>query len=156
MKRQRPRSGLTGSHALGLILRQGRLGGYEFGDRNAIRRGADVVQTGVNAEHDRLGIAAVLAADANFHVSLGFTSLLQGDLDQLTDTVRIEHRKRIFGKDVLLPVVADETSRVVAGEANLLGFPSSGPTVELAKTPAETWLLCSAVRLMACIRGRIV
>ena len=70
----------------------------------------------MNTEHHGLGISAVLAADANFKVAAGLASLLERNLDQLADTVGIEHRKRIFVEDVLLLVVADETAGVITGE----------------------------------------
>src|SRR5919106_5416134 len=48
----------------GILCSQRRLRGSNPGDRHPVRRAADVVEPGQLEERDRLGVAAVLAADA--------------------------------------------------------------------------------------------
>src|SRR5829696_4281036 len=75
------------------------LGGGETGDRDAERRAGHVVEADRLALPDRLGIAAVLAADAQLDVGPGRPALLDGGLHQGRDGV-VERLERVDRQDL--------------------------------------------------------
>ena len=68
------------SPRVGASRGQRRAAGLEPGDRHPERRAGHVVEPDAVEEVDRLGVAAVLAADAELEVGLGRAALLDGDL----------------------------------------------------------------------------
>jgi glyoxylate carboligase len=52
------------------------------------------------AELHRAGLAAVLAADADFQIGARLAAQLRGHLDQLADAFLIEHGERIVLEDL--------------------------------------------------------
>src|SRR5438067_11673670 len=54
------------SHGLGLITGNGRLRRRQSGDRHTVRRAGHVLHSRPVTEHNRAGLAAMLAADADF------------------------------------------------------------------------------------------
>src|SRR5690606_40773971 len=83
----------------------------------AVRRGADVIETGRFAEGDTGRIAAVLAADAELDVGPGRPAPLRSERDQLADPINIEADERIPGIDALVDVRGEETAGVVPRNA---------------------------------------
>ena len=82
------------------------LGGGQPGDRHAERRAGDVVHAHLVAEGDAVGVAAVLAADADLQVLAvlllaRLAALGDADLDQLADPVDVERLERVDRQDLL-------------------------------------------------------
>ena len=69
------------------------------------------------AELDGVGLAAVLAADADLEARTGFPALVDAGLDQHAHRVAIEDLEGIHRQDLLVEVVRQETADVVAREA---------------------------------------
>src|SRR3954468_24740450 len=68
-------------------------------------------------EVDRLGIAAVLAADADLEVRPRLAALVGRDLDQPPDAFRVERLERADAEDAEIDVTAEERALdVVAAE----------------------------------------
>ena len=63
------------------------LRGGEAGDGDTERRAGDVVEAGALAEVDRVGIAAVLAADAELEIGPRPAPALDGDLDRIARVI---------------------------------------------------------------------
>ena len=92
--------------------------GLQPGDRHAERRAGDVVEPDLVEEVDGVGVAAVLAADAELEAGPARAALLGGDPDQLADAVAVERLERADAEDALLQVGREERRLdVVAGEA---------------------------------------
>ena len=68
------------------------------------------------AEFDRIGIAAVLAADAHLHAVPRGPAALDADFHQLADAAAIDTHEGVFRPDLGVQVVGDEL-RVVAGQS---------------------------------------
>jgi hypothetical protein len=79
-------------------------GGGQTGDRDPVRRAGDVVETDRVKELDRVRIAAVLAADADFQLRVRLASALRRQGHELPHAGLIEAREGIFRKDPLLDV----------------------------------------------------
>jgi len=69
------------------------------------------------AEGDGAGLAAVLAADAEFDVGAGLSAKVDGDLHQLSDAVAVDRLERVAGEDLAVLVDGEEPVGVVAAEA---------------------------------------
>src|SRR6185503_7282671 len=67
-------------------------------------------------ERDRLGIAAVLAANADFQFGLHAAPALGAHSYELAHAIAIEHLKRVVPNNLSLDVVGQKTTRVVAAE----------------------------------------
>ena len=107
LHRQPPRTGVTQHDA----------GGFQPGDRDAERRAGDVVQADPVEEVHRVGVAAVLAADADLEVGPGRPAALGADPDQLADALDVEGLERGDPEDAHLQVGGEERGLdVVAGE----------------------------------------
>src|SRR5689334_20704608 len=95
---ERAASPLAGLLGLGLRLalgRDDRLGRGEAGDRHPERAAADVVEADPVEEVDRLGVAAVLAADAELELLVHRTAALGADLDELADARLVDRLERV-------------------------------------------------------------
>src|SRR5215467_12706263 len=90
------------------------LSGRQPRDGNAERRRADVVEADLLEKLNRVGIAAVLAADAELDVFPRAAPLRNGDLDELADAGLVDRRERVFLHDLELGVVREKRARVVA------------------------------------------
>src|SRR6184192_648983 len=98
--------------------RERRLGGRDARDRHAVRRAAHVVEPGQLEELDRLGIAAVLAADAELEVRLGLAAGPRRESDQPAHARAVDRLERAAVDDVLVHVAGEESPlAVVAREA---------------------------------------
>src|SRR6185369_2914881 len=100
-----------------LIAGQGRLRRRQFGNRHAVGRAGDVAQPDLGAEMNRGRIAAVLAADAEFHVGAGLAAALAGDLYQFADAIGIEADEGVLLDDALALIGLEEAPGIVAAEA---------------------------------------
>src|ERR1700745_2702491 len=89
----------------------------ETGDRHAIRRAGDVVQSHLVAESDGRGIAAMFAADAYLQARTGLAPTRHADLHQFADTVAIDRDEGIYLQDSLGDVGAEEARRIIAADA---------------------------------------
>src|SRR5580704_1222132 len=79
-----------------LVLAQLGLRGGEAGDRHAVRRARDVIEARLAAEADRGRVAAMLAANSELQFGPGLPAALDGDLDQLADTFRVDRHERVL------------------------------------------------------------
>src|SRR5581483_8414917 len=86
-------------------------------DRHAIGRARDIIEPDVVAERDGGGIAAVLAADADFQTRPRLAAALHADLDELADALAIDRDERIDLEDALGHIGTEEARRVVAADA---------------------------------------
>src|SRR5215212_1537469 len=101
---------------LGVLLR--RLGGGHPRDRHAVRRAAHVVEPGHLEEGDRLGVAAVLAADAELQVRLRLAARPRREPDEPADAGPVDRLERAAVEDLRLDVPVQEAALdVVAREA---------------------------------------
>ena len=80
------------------------LSGGQTGDGHAERRATDVVQADVVAELDAAGVAAMLAADAQTQVGVGFAAVMGSHLDQAADAGLIQMLERIALVDLVVVV----------------------------------------------------
>src|SRR3954468_12760733 len=98
-------------------VRDGRLGGRHARDRHPVRRAAHVVEARHVEEGDRLGIAAVLAADAQLEVRLGLASRPRSEPHQPPDARLVDGLERAAVDDLRLDVAVQEAAlHVVARE----------------------------------------
>ena len=101
-----------------LALLEGSAAGLEPRDRDAERRAGDVVEADLVEEVHAVGVAAVLAADADLQVRLGGPALLDGDAHQPADAVAVDRLERADPEDAELEVAREERRLdVVAAEA---------------------------------------
>src|SRR3954469_18931705 len=108
----------AGGHGLDPGLLQRRLSRRPPRQRHAIGRAADVVEPEAVAERDRVGLAAVLAADAQLQVVLDAAAALDRDAHQVADTILVERLERVALEHAVLEVARQELAlRVVAREA---------------------------------------
>ena len=77
-----------------LALPERRLRRRQPGDRDAVGRGADIIEAGRLAEGDAGGIAAMLAANAELEAGLRRPAPLDGERDQLADALDVEADER--------------------------------------------------------------
>src|SRR4051812_178094 len=90
----------------------------EAGERDPVRRAADVIEPDPVAELDRRRLAAVLAADAELDVRLRLPPPLHRDPHQVSDTFGVEHLERVALEHAVLEVEREELPlRVVARHA---------------------------------------
>src|SRR6266516_4768758 len=90
----------------------------EPGHRHAERRAGHVVQVDRVEEVDGVGVAAVLAADAQLEPGAVQPAALSGDPDELTDPLAVDRLERRDAEDALLQVRREERCfDVVAREA---------------------------------------
>src|SRR5437762_178183 len=82
--------------------------GRESGHRHSIRRGADVVETGVVEEVNRCGVAAVLAADSDLQLGTRLASALDADAHEIAHALHVDRRERILFEDLLLLIDLQE------------------------------------------------
>src|SRR5262249_42960556 len=90
-------SALSTQHSL-LILER-RLRRRQPRDRHPIRPATDIVEASAMEELDRVGVAAMLAADTDLQIGPGATPPLSAHLHQLAHALLVDRDKRIFGKD---------------------------------------------------------
>src|SRR5205085_5310969 len=83
---------------------QHRLSCRQTGDRPSERREGHVVEAGVVEEGDRLGVTAVLAADAELDVRFGLTPSLGALMDELAHTAGIYRLEGVALEQTLLDV----------------------------------------------------
>ena len=94
------------------------LRGRHPGDRHAVRRAAHVVEPGELEEADRVGVAAVLAADAELEVRLGLAAGPGRQPHEPADAGPVDRLERAAVHDLLLDVLGQEAAlHVVAREA---------------------------------------
>src|SRR3990170_5666046 len=84
------------------------LGGRQPGDRYAEGRARDVVQPDLVAEPHRLGVAAVLAADAHFQIGARLAPEADRHLHELADAALIDRGERVLGQNLLLQILHQE------------------------------------------------
>src|SRR4029079_1412837 len=77
-------------------------------DGAAIRRARHVVQPGALEEVDRVGIAAVLAADPQLQPGRDLASEPPGHLHELSDTRRVERLERRAVEDLAIDVARQD------------------------------------------------
>src|SRR5262249_47660947 len=94
----------------------------------------DVVQAQLVAEADAVGVAAVLAADADLDVVPAGPAALDPNFHQLADALEVDRLERVARHNVVFDVIADEAAvivpahaqaglgQVVGAEAEELGF----------------------------------
>ena len=75
------------SQSFSRALARARLRGGETRDGHAERRARDIIEPGGMAEADGIGIAAVLAANAELQFGARLAPALDRDLDELADTL---------------------------------------------------------------------
>src|SRR3954451_900590 len=75
------------------------LGRGEAGDRHAERAARDVVQPDLVAQLDRVRVAALFAADAELDLRPRLAALLDGELHQPADAVRVHRLERVARDD---------------------------------------------------------
>src|SRR5919199_5320950 len=86
-------------------------------DRDAVRRAAHVVEPGPVEEVDRLGVAAVLAADPELEVGLGLPAGPRREPDEPADAGLVDRLERAAVHDLALDVPIEELALdVVARE----------------------------------------
>ncbi len=78
------------------------LGSGETGDRHAVGRARDVVETDLVAERHRGRVAAMLTANTDLEIGSGLAAAGDADLDEFTDAVAIDRDERIDFQDPLL------------------------------------------------------
>src|SRR3954469_8245619 len=100
----------AGGHGLDPGLLQRRLSGRQPRQRHAIGRAADVVETERVAERDRVGLAAVLAADAQLDALLRAAAPLDRDAHQVADAALIDGLERVSLQHAVLEVAGEELS----------------------------------------------
>src|SRR5690606_29440373 len=86
-------------------------------DRHAVRRAAHVVQASAVAELDARRLAAVLTTDTNLEVGASAAATLGTELDQLANTVLIQHLEGVVLQQLALDVARQEAPGVVAAQA---------------------------------------
>src|SRR5438270_6435315 len=95
-----------------------RLSGRHAGDRHPVRRAAHVVEPRELEERNRLGVAAVLAADPELEVRLGLASGPRREAHEPAHPRPVERLEWAAVQDALVPVAAEEAALgVVAGGA---------------------------------------
>ena len=100
------------------VLGHRRPAGLEPRDGHAEGRARDVVQAGLLEEVDRLGVAAVLAADADPEPGPALAALPRGELHEPPDAVPVDGLERRHPEDAGLHVAREEGRLdVVAREA---------------------------------------
>src|SRR5438045_1071164 len=75
---------------------EGGLGGGQTSDGDAVGRTTDVIESDHVEELDAVGVATVLAADAQLQVRVGLTAVLSRHAHELADAVAVE---RLEGVD---------------------------------------------------------
>ena len=95
---------------------RGCLSGGEAGGGDPERRAGHIVQPQGVAEPDRVGVAAVLAADPQLQRRPGLAALSGGDLHEAAHPSHIDGHKRIRRDELAFLVQAQELADVVAGE----------------------------------------
>src|SRR2546421_11792263 len=94
-----------------------RLRGRHAGDRHPVRRAAHVVEPGHLEEGDRLGVAAVLAADAELEVRLRLATGPRPQPDQPADARAVDRLERAAVDYAALAIAREEPAlHVVARE----------------------------------------
>jgi hypothetical protein len=94
------------------------LGGGDAGDRHPEGRAADVVQAGHVEERDRVGVAAVLAADAELEVRARLAADPGGEAHEPADAGAVDRLEGRAVEDPGFEVVREEAGfDVVAREA---------------------------------------
>src|SRR5688572_8575989 len=89
----------------GALPAQGRPAGLEAGHRHPERRAGHVVQPDVVEEVHRIGVAAVLAADAELEVRPGRAAGLGADLHEPAHALAVERLERRDPEDALVEVL---------------------------------------------------
>src|SRR6266853_2701483 len=105
-------------HGFRFVARNGGLRRRQPGDRHAVGRARNVIHPHPVTEHHRAGLAAMLAADADFQARARSAAQLHGVLDQLAHALLIENRERIVFEDLRLLVVLLEPGVIVARQAH--------------------------------------
>ena len=88
--------------------------GGEASDGDAIRAARNVGQADAVAEFHGVGVAAVLAADAELDAGAGLVALRSGNLDELADAGLVNRGEQILFHDFVFGVSAEERTGVVA------------------------------------------
>src|SRR5438477_13076943 len=99
---------------MGTLLLQRRLRRRQPRDRHPEWTAAHVVEADLVAELDGIGLAAVLAADADFEIRLGLAAALDPELHEAADAVEIDDLEWVFGDQVVLHVGANKAAVVVS------------------------------------------
>src|ERR1700674_4712962 len=73
--------------------------------RHPIGRAGDVVQTAGAEEADRVGVAAVLAADTDFELGVRRPPLVRSQFHELADTLLVDRLEGVPGEDLLVDVL---------------------------------------------------
>lgn len=94
-----------------------RLRDRKTGDGHAVRRAADVVDTARDEELGGLGVAGLLAADADLDGRVGVAGMLAGVADEAADTDLVERLERVALEQPVAQVLGDQlAAHVVATE----------------------------------------
>src|SRR5262245_61810275 len=111
MSIRRPRASAS------LLFDDGRLGRSQPGDRHTVRRTTDVIEPDLVAEHHAGRVAAVLAADPDLELFAGPAAAGNSQLHQSSDAVLIDRLEGIAADDVVLAIITDERTVVVAAHS---------------------------------------
>lgn len=98
------------------LLFDGSLRRGDASDGHAEGRAGDVVHAETGAELHGAGLAAVLAADADFEIGTGCTTFLYSHSYKLTNTYLIEYLEGIYLDDAVVFVEFQEFGCVVTRE----------------------------------------
>src|SRR2546428_3738858 len=91
-----------------------RLRGSEARDRHAIRRAGDVIEIAASEKADRIGIAAMFAADADLQLFVRAASAFGTDAYELADTFLVDGFEWILRQNIFLHIFGQEASSVIA------------------------------------------
>src|SRR5471032_3009771 len=86
--------------ATGFLFCKRRLRRGQPRDRHAEWAATDVIQADLVAELDRVGFAAVLAANANLEVSARLAATFDAELHQAAHAVEVNHLEGVFGDQI--------------------------------------------------------
>ena len=114
-------------------LAEGGLRRGEPGDRHAVRRAGDVIESDRVAECHRGWIAAVFAADADLEIGAGLAAALKGDLIKGLAATSLE---RLPGFENL-PTVAETVPGFFVGAWNVMVSPLGTPDAVVRKVNAD-------------------
>lgn len=117
MSISRMKSGFSDDLLLVLQTADSGLCSSQAGDRHAVRRARNIVQTDIVAELNGARVAAMLAADAKMNIRAGGAAKLGCHLYQFANTLLIESCKRVVLVNLLLIVSVQELTSIVTAEA---------------------------------------
>ena len=89
----------------------------ETGDRHAVGRARDVVQSNLMAESDGRGIAAMFAADTDLQARASLAPARHADLHQFAHAIAVDRNEGVDLQNSLGDVRAEKARRVITADA---------------------------------------